>query len=58
MTSSHQLFPLFNPCSRFGKYIKLQYDKKRRLVGAWTDHFLLEKSRLVHVDSDERNYHM
>lgn len=27
-------------------------------MGAWTDHFLLEKSRLVHVDPDERNYHV
>ncbi|GAB5034473.1 myosin-like protein [Nannochloropsis oceanica] len=44
--------------SKFGKYIKLQYDAKRTLVGAWTDHFLLEKSRLVHVDPDERNYHI
>lgn len=44
--------------SRFGKYIKLQYDATRQLVGAWTDHFLLEKSRLVHVDPDERNYHV
>ena len=44
--------------SRFGKYIKLQYDTKRTLIGAWTDHFLLEKSRLVHVDPDERNYHI
>jgi len=44
--------------SRFGKYIKLQYDAKRNLIGAWTDHFLLEKSRLVHVDPDERNYHI
>lgn len=27
-------------------------------MGARTDHFLLEKSRLVHVDPDERNYHV
>lgn len=52
----HKLQP--QPNSRFGKYIKLQYDAKRQLVGAWTDHFLLEKSRLVHVDPDERNYHV
>lgn len=44
--------------SRFGKYIKLQYDSQRHLIGAWTDHFLLEKSRLVHVDWEERNYHI
>ncbi|CAM9139822.1 unnamed protein product [Laminaria digitata] len=44
--------------SRFGKYIKLLYDKKFRLIGAKTDHFLLEKSRLVTVDSGERGYHV
>ncbi|CAM9145057.1 unnamed protein product, partial [Ectocarpus sp. 12 AP-2014] len=44
--------------SRFGKYIKLLYDSDSRLMGALTDHFLLEKSRLVKVDSGERGYHI
>ncbi|CAM9430236.1 unnamed protein product, partial [Discosporangium mesarthrocarpum] len=44
--------------SRFGKYIKLQYDGAFRLVGAETEHFLLEKSRLVKVDNNERGYHI
>ncbi|CAM9446202.1 unnamed protein product, partial [Phaeothamnion confervicola] len=44
--------------SRFGKYIKLQYDGAFRLVGAKTEHFLLEKSRLVKVDANERSYHI
>jgi myosin-5 len=44
--------------SRFGKYIKLQYDPTFQLVGAKTEHFLLEKSRLVRVDADERSYHV
>ncbi|KAG5193023.1 P-loop containing nucleoside triphosphate hydrolase protein [Tribonema minus] len=44
--------------SRFGKYIKLQYDATFRLVGARTEHFLLEKSRLVRVDQAERGYHI
>eukprot|EP00903_Cladosiphon_okamuranus_P008596 g8244.t1 len=44
--------------SRFGKYIKLLYDSDYRLMGASTDHFLLEKSRLVKVDSGERCYHI
>ncbi|CAM9410741.1 unnamed protein product, partial [Ectocarpus fasciculatus] len=44
--------------SRFGKYIKLLYDSDSRLMGASTDHFLLEKSRLVKVDSGERGYHI
>ncbi|GMH61496.1 hypothetical protein TrST_g9073 [Triparma strigata] len=43
--------------SRFGKYIKLKYDKGDTVVGAKTDHFLLEKSRLIHVEDGERNYH-
>lgn len=41
-----------------GKYIKLLYDDDCTLVGASTDHFLLEKSRLVKVDSGERGYHI
>lgn len=41
-----------------GKYIKLLYDRDCRLMGASTDHFLLEKSRLVKVDSGERGYHI
>eukprot|EP00752_Nemacystus_decipiens_P004997 g4543.t3 len=44
--------------SRFGKYIKLQYDGDFRLVGARTEHFLLEKSRLVHLEDSERSYHI
>ncbi len=41
-----------------GKYIKLQYDEDFRLVGARTEHFLLEKSRLVHLEDSERSYHI
>ena len=44
--------------SRFGKYIKLQYNDVGRMVQARTQHFLLEKSRLVNVASEERNYHV
>ena len=33
--------------SRFGKYIKLQYSQETRIVSAFTETFLLEKSRLV-----------
>ncbi|CAM9937799.1 unnamed protein product, partial [Discosporangium mesarthrocarpum] len=44
--------------SRFGKYIKLQYSSSWRLCGARTLPFLLEKSRLVHQEKDERNYHV
>lgn len=34
--------------SRFGKYIKLMYDKDNSLKGAFTEHFLLEKVRFIH----------
>jgi hypothetical protein len=50
--------------SRFGKYIKLMYSRPSgpdglpELVAAVTDTFLLEKSRLVSVGRDERNYHV
>eukprot|EP01032_Pedospumella_encystans_P018057 gene18057-20568_t len=58
--------------SRFGKYIKLVYSAvpaqpgataqtgcaAPELVSAVTDTFLLEKSRLVCVGKDERNYHI
>lgn len=43
--------------SRFGKYIRLKYDDSDHVIGAKTEHFLLEKSRLVHVEEGERNYH-
>lgn len=41
-----------------GKYIKLLYDQNFCLVGGRTEHFLLEKSRLVKVDPGERGYHI
>jgi myosin-5 len=44
--------------SRFGKYINLQYMADNQLVAAYTETFLLEKSRLVSVGRDERNYHV
>lgn len=41
-----------------GKYIKLLYDGRSRLAGARTEHFLLEKSRVVSLDPGERGYHI
>ncbi|CAN0313988.1 unnamed protein product, partial [Laminaria digitata] len=44
--------------THLGKYIKLQYGQDWRLRGARTLPFLLEKSRLVHQEHNERNYHV
>ena len=44
--------------SRFGKYIRLQYTAANQLWSAQTETFLLEKSRLVSVSKDDRNYHI
>lgn len=44
--------------SRFGKYTKLQYTEDNKLSSAFTQTFLLEKSRLTSVGAQERNYHV
>jgi myosin-5 len=44
--------------SRFGKYIKLQYSEDNQLISAYSETFLLEKSRLMNVGIGERNYHV
>jgi myosin-5 len=44
--------------SRFGKYIKLQFNEHPKLVGASIQTYLLEKVRIVYQAEDERNYHI
>lgn len=44
--------------SRFGKYIKLQYTGEDHLVAAYSETFLLEKSRLITLNPGERSYHI
>ena len=44
--------------SRFGKYIQMAFDARGRLSGASISTYLLEKSRLVFQNSNERNYHV
>eukprot|EP01061_Rhynchopus_euleeides_P045431 TRINITY_DN814_c0_g2_i2.p2 TRINITY_DN814_c0_g2~~TRINITY_DN814_c0_g2_i2.p2 ORF type:complete len:1058 (+),score=541.61 TRINITY_DN814_c0_g2_i2:163-3336(+) len=45
--------------SRFGKYIKLFFDKESGiLIGAEMVHYLLEKSRIVTQNEGERGYHV
>lgn len=44
--------------SRFGKYIQIHYNAEGRMVGVSIRHFLLEKTRLVMPQANERNYHI
>ena len=43
--------------SRFGKFMKVQFDAAGFLVGAFTTKYLLEKSRIVTASEKERVYH-
>ncbi|XP_077414484.1 unconventional myosin-IXb isoform X2 [Vanacampus margaritifer] len=47
-----------NNSSRFGKFIQLNYLESGVIRGAVIKKYLLEKSRLVHRDKRERNYHV
>mgnify|MGYP006078794819 CR=1 FL=1 len=44
--------------SRFGKFTQMQFDAGSKLVGSKCLTYLLEKSRIVHQTSNERNYHI
>lgn len=44
--------------SRFGKFIKIQFDSTGRISGAIIEKYLLEKTRLVHQLDGERNFHI
>lgn len=44
--------------SRFGKYIDIVFDRQGVIQGAQIEQYLLEKSRIVHQSSEERNYHI
>ena len=47
-----------NNSSRFGKYIKLKFDKTNKLIGASIESYLLEKIRLIYQTKGERNFHI
>jgi len=47
-----------NNSSRFGKFIRIQFTKTGQIAGAYVDWYLLEKSRVVRINSNERNYHI
>lgn len=46
-----------NNSSRFGKFLKIQY-YNGRITGAFMQHYLLEKARVVMPHKGERNYHI
>lgn len=43
--------------SRFGKFIKIEF-LEGKITGAYIEKYLLEKSRVTHVNANERNYHI
>ncbi len=44
--------------SRFGKYVKVQFNPQTEITGAQISNYLLEKSRIVSQPENERNYHI
>jgi myosin heavy subunit len=44
--------------SRFGKFIKIQFSKKGRIIGASIEKYLLEKTRINNQVEGERNFHV
>jgi myosin protein heavy chain len=47
-----------NNSSRFGKFIRIEFTRTGTIAGAFIDWYLLEKSRVVRLNSHERNYHV
>lgn len=47
-----------NNSSRFGKFIRIEFDRDGSIAGAFIDWYLLEKSRVVRINAQERNYHI
>jgi len=47
-----------NNSSRFGKFVELHFNKNALVVGAYIEHYLLEKSRCISQSDKERNYHV
>lgn len=47
-----------NNSSRFGKFIRIEFTRSGQIAGAFIDWYLLEKSRVVRLNPNERNYHI
>ncbi|PHH65256.1 hypothetical protein CDD81_3115 [Ophiocordyceps australis] len=47
-----------NNSSRFGKFIRIEFNRSGAIAGAFIDWYLLEKSRVVGINAHERNYHI
>ncbi|KAL1606321.1 class II myosin [Paraconiothyrium brasiliense] len=47
-----------NNSSRFGKFIRIEFTRTGQIAGAYIDWYLLEKSRVVRPNANERNYHV
>lgn len=44
--------------SRFGKFIRIEFNRNGAITGAHINWYLLEKSRVVRINGQERNYHV
>mmetsp|Transcript_27438 Transcript_27438/g.32442 ORF Transcript_27438/g.32442 Transcript_27438/m.32442 type:complete len:2067 (+) Transcript_27438:95-6295(+) len=47
-----------NNSSRFGKFVQLHFDGRGKITGCDTQHYLLEKTRIVQAGPNERSYHV
>lgn len=47
-----------NNSSRFGKFIRIEFTRSGQIAGAFINWYLLEKSRVVKLNSNERSYHV
>lgn len=44
-------------CSRFGKFVEIQFNRHGKISGAAIRTYLLERSRVCQISDPERNYH-